>query len=87
MGLLPAYRGVKTGGAYRLVRHPLYAAYAIGLAGYLINNFNIYNAAVVSIGMCFQVLRIRYEEGLLVEYPAYTAFAEKTRWRLIPFLW
>jgi protein-S-isoprenylcysteine O-methyltransferase Ste14 len=87
MGLLPAHRGVKTSGAYRLVRHPLYAAYAIGLVGYLINNFNIYNAAVVSIGMCFQVIRIRYEEGLLFGYPAYTAFAEKTRWRLIPFLW
>lgn len=87
MGLLPAHRGVKTSGLYRFVRHPLYFAYAIGLLGYLVNNWNVYNALVIAVGMCFQVLRIRYEESLLFEYPAYTAFADKTRWRLIPFLW
>ncbi|NIO43304.1 MAG: isoprenylcysteine carboxyl methyltransferase, partial [Burkholderiales bacterium] len=42
-GLLPAYRGVRSNGLYRWVRHPLYSAYTMAIAGYLINNFTAYN--------------------------------------------
>lgn len=87
MGLLPAHRGVKTTGAYRIVRHPLYAGYAIVLIGYLLSNWSIYNAAVIAGGMVFQLQRIRYEELFLFAYPEYASFAAKTRWRLLPFLW
>lgn len=87
MGLLPAHRGVKTSGVYRIVRHPLYASYAIVLIGYLINNCSIYNAAVIAGGMAFQILRIRYEELLLCGYPEYVSFVDKTRWRLLPYVW
>ena len=87
MGLLPAHRGVKTSGVYRIVRHPLYASYAVILIGYLINNFSIYNAAVIIGGMTFQILRIRYEERLLSGYADYVSFAERTRWRLLPYVW
>jgi protein-S-isoprenylcysteine O-methyltransferase Ste14 len=87
MGLLPAHRGVKTSGAYRIVRHPLYAAYAVALIGYLINNWSSYNVAVIAIGMAFQIMRIRNEERLLLGYSDYVTFAQKTRWRLLPFVW
>lgn len=87
MGLLPAHRGVKTDGAFRIVRHPLYAAYGVMLVGYLINNFNVYNASIIIVGMAFQVMRLLNEESLLLRYPEYTAFADKTRWRLVPFVW
>jgi protein-S-isoprenylcysteine O-methyltransferase Ste14 len=87
MGLLPAHREVKTSGIYRIVRHPLYAGYAIVLVGYLINNWSAYNAAVIAGGMVFQVLRIRYEELLLCGYPEYLRFVAKTRWRLLPYVW
>src|SRR6266508_4433549 len=39
-GLVPAHRGVRSTGAYRWVRHPLYAAYAVMAAGYLASNFS-----------------------------------------------
>jgi protein-S-isoprenylcysteine O-methyltransferase Ste14 len=87
MGLLPAHRGVQSNGLYRLVRHPLYAAYTIAFAGYLVNNWSTYNAAVIILGTALQIMRIRNEERLLFAYPAYIAFANRTRWRMFPFVW
>ena len=86
-GLLPSHRGVKSDGLYRWVRHPLYSAYTIALLGYLVNNFTIYNALLIASGTVFQVMRIHNEEHLLLEYPDYAQFAERTRWRLIPTIW
>ena len=87
LGLLPAHRGIKSDGMYRFVRHPLYTAYTVTLAGYLVSNFSIYNTVVVLAGTAFMVLRIRCEEELLLQYPLYTTYADKTRWRLIPSVW
>jgi protein-S-isoprenylcysteine O-methyltransferase Ste14 len=87
MGLLPAHREVKSNGLYRFVRHPLYASYSVALAGYVLNNWSILNVAIYLGGTTFQVLRIRHEEALLGNYPEYTAFADRTRWRLVPFVW
>jgi protein-S-isoprenylcysteine O-methyltransferase Ste14 len=86
MGLLPAHRGVKSRGLYAFVRHPLYATYTIALAGYLISNWSIYNAVILVAGTAFQVMRIRNEESLLLDYADYVAFAGRTRWRLLPFV-
>lgn len=87
LGLLPAHRGIKSDGMYRFVRHPLYTAYTVTLAGYLISNLSIYNTIVVLAGTAFMVMRIRCEEDLLLQYPLYTSYADKTRWRLIPSVW
>src|SRR5207247_283352 len=35
-GLVAANRGVQLGGAYRLVRHPMYGAHALGYLGYVL---------------------------------------------------
>ncbi len=87
LGLLPAHRGIKSGGLYRFVRHPLYTAYTITLAGYLVSNLSIYNTIIVIAGTAFMVMRIRCEEDLLRQYPVYASYADKTRWRLIPSVW
>ena len=86
-GLLPAYRGVKSYGPYSWVRHPLYTAYVVSFVGYWINNQSTVNAAIVIFGSAFLVLRIFYEEALLLEYDDYTRYANRTRWRLIPAIW
>lgn len=86
-GLLPAHRSVKSNGLYSLVRHPLYTAYTVSFIGYLINNLNLYNAVVIVIGTMFQVWRIRCEEDLLLRYPSYASYADRTRWRLMPSIW
>ena len=87
MGLLPAHREVKSNGLYRLVRHPLYAAYTVSLLGYLISNPSPYNVSVVGFGTFLQILRIRNEERLLFEYQEYASFAARTKWRLVPYIW
>ncbi len=86
-GLLPALRGVKSGGLYGWVRHPLYAAYVIIYLGYLINNQSLYNVAVAVFGTAFLLMRIHYEEELLNQQADYRHYANRTRWRLIPNIW
>jgi len=86
-GLLPAHRGVKTDGLYRAVRHPLYMAYALAGIGYVVNNFDLHNLAVLVVGTGFQVLRILNEETFLLRYPDYADYARRTRWRLLPLIW
>ncbi len=85
-GLVPAHRGIKSSGAYRWVRHPLYAAYAMTAAGYLASNFTLRNAAILLVAYACQVARIFEEERLLSQYPAYLAYKTRTRWRLVPYV-
>ncbi len=86
-GILPAHRGIKSSGMYSWVRHPLYTAYIIMYLGYLINNQSLTNLSVAVIGTAFLVMRIHYEEALLLKYAEYSSYASKIRWRLIPSIW
>jgi protein-S-isoprenylcysteine O-methyltransferase Ste14 len=86
IGLLPAHRGIRRGGMYRLVRHPLYSAYAVTGIGYLLNHPSARNAALMLVGVGFQVARLTNEERLLSSDPAYLAYKAETRWRLLPFV-
>jgi protein-S-isoprenylcysteine O-methyltransferase Ste14 len=87
LGLLPAYRGIKSHGLYGWVRHPLYMAYVITYLGFFLNNPSLGNLGIVVSGTGFLVMRIHYEETLLLRYPDYVTYARKTRWRLIPAIW
>lgn len=86
-GLLPALRGVKSGGLYGWVRHPLYAAYVIYFVGYLVNNQSVANLTVSVFGIAFLVMRIHFEEALLSKQAEYRQYLAQTRWRLIPAIW
>lgn len=86
-GIVPANRGIKTGGLYRFVRHPIYSAYLLSNAGFLINQYSLYNALALVVWVFFKLLRIRYEEELLALDPAYAAYMRKTRWRLVPLVY
>jgi protein-S-isoprenylcysteine O-methyltransferase Ste14 len=86
-GLVAANRGIVTGGFYRFVRHPLYFSYFIGVSGFLINHFSLYNAFLFSVFAMCQIQRIRYEEDLLRQDRAYKAYMKTTRWRLIPYIY
>jgi protein-S-isoprenylcysteine O-methyltransferase Ste14 len=85
-GVVPANRGIKTNGLYSVVRHPIYTSYVIGLTGLLINQFSALNLMVFTAWVVFQLLRIHYEEDFLMADPAYQAFSQRTKWRLIPFV-
>jgi protein-S-isoprenylcysteine O-methyltransferase Ste14 len=86
VGLLPANRGVRSAGAYRLVRHPLYASYLVTHLGYVGSNPSAWNVAVLAGALVAQLVRIRGEERLLSHDPEYVAYSARTRWRLVPFV-
>jgi protein-S-isoprenylcysteine O-methyltransferase Ste14 len=83
-GITPANRGVKITGAYRFMRHPMYAGYLLIHLGSLAVMFSPYNLAVYAIGWTAQILRLLAEERLLGEDPAYREYMDKVRSRLIP---
>ena len=82
--ILPANRGVVTGGAYQYVRHPIYAGYLMGHILFLLSSFSIYNFTVYAIITLFQIHRILREERILALTPEYRDYLERVRYRLIP---
>ena len=74
-------------GPYRIVRHPIYAAYLIGQIGFFLLNPSPWNAAIYSVGLVVQIFRIAAEERVLAHDPGFAAFCAQTRYRLIPGLY
>ena len=83
-GITPANRGVKITGAYRFMRHPMYAGYLLVHIGVLAVMFSPYNLAIYAIGWTAQILRLLAEERLLGQDSAYRDYMAQVRWRLIP---
>ena len=86
-GIVAANRGLKVGGLYRIVRHPIYLAHSITLTGFVMANFWWFNAAILLLISVFQLLRIRAEERVLTETSDYAVYKERVPWRLIPGLY
>jgi protein-S-isoprenylcysteine O-methyltransferase Ste14 len=86
-GIVAANRGVKRGGPYRLVRHPMYAGYIVSEFGFLLASFTWFNLAIYGTAWLFQLLRIQEEERWLMKDELYRNFAATTRWRLVPGLY
>lgn len=85
-GIAPANRGIKIDGAYRLVRHPMYAGYLLCHIGILMGVFSFSNLALYIIAWIAQIRRLVAEEVLLSEDASYREYMEKVRWRLVPGL-
>jgi protein-S-isoprenylcysteine O-methyltransferase Ste14 len=85
IGITAANRGIKTGGLYRLVRHPLYLSYAIAFGGFVLNQMTWHNIMIYFAALLLWVLRILAEERLLTRDADYREYAARVRWRLVPF--
>ena len=86
-GVAPANRGVKAGGPYRVVRHPMYAGYFTANIGLLMLMPSFFNFAVYLGCWSIQLYRLLAEERLLSEDPAYQALKARVRYRPIPGLY
>ena len=85
-GLVAANRGVKVGGPYRLVRHPMYAGYLMTNLAFLAYHPALWNLGVYVAAFAAQCFRLLAEERLLCADEAYRSFMKTTRYRLIPFV-
>ncbi len=85
-GVVAANRGVKANGPYRLVRHPMYAGYALTHIGFLLAGPTLWNLAIYATVLTIAVRRIVAEERVLREDAAYRDLAEKVRYRLLPLV-
>jgi protein-S-isoprenylcysteine O-methyltransferase Ste14 len=87
LSIIPEVRRLVTGGPYRVVRHPLYAAEILAACAFVVVNPGALALAVLAPFVATQLLRSRFEERLLTAaYPEYVDYARRTR-RLIPFIW
>jgi protein-S-isoprenylcysteine O-methyltransferase Ste14 len=85
-GMVACNRGVKTGGIYKYIRHPIYAGYFVAWAGFLIQNFTLQNMLVMAAWVTLEFGRMHAEERFLSRDPAYAAYMKRTRWRIIPYV-
>jgi protein-S-isoprenylcysteine O-methyltransferase Ste14 len=85
-GIVAANRGVRTSGLYRFVRHPLYGSYMVGYFGFLLGNLSLLNIALIWLTILCQYTRAVAEERILLRDPEYQAYAQRVRYRFIPYL-
>jgi len=83
-GLVPANRGLKISGPYRLVRHPMYLGYLLTHVAFFALNPSTWNFAVYFACYCLQIPRLLAEERLLRKDPEYVSYESAVRYRLLP---
>ena len=84
MGVTPANRGIKTGGPYRFVRHPLYVCVILSQVGLLMVYPHPVNAGVLVMAIIFKSWMVVNEERILRQDPSYREYMERVRYRAIP---
>lgn len=86
-GLVAANRGVKSGGLYRIVRHPIYAGYFLSFGAFLLQNITFFNVLIYAAFVVLELLRIKAEERVLSRDLNYARYAIQTRWRVLPLIY
>jgi protein-S-isoprenylcysteine O-methyltransferase Ste14 len=85
-GIVPAHRGIRTGGLYNLVRHPLYASELSWMLGFVLANPSGWNIALWLCHFVLQFSRAAAEERFLADDPIYTQYRGRVKYRLLPLV-
>jgi len=83
-GCIPANRGLKDGGPYRFVRHPMYAGYALSHFAFALMNPSLWNLALYGVCTLLQLPRLLAEERLLSRDEQYRRYRILVPYRMIP---
>jgi protein-S-isoprenylcysteine O-methyltransferase Ste14 len=86
-GVLIARRKIKTRGLYGLVRHPMYLSDVTSRLGFSLVHPSV---AVFSLSLLSALLygaRAAWEERFLGQGEDYRSYAQKVRWRFIPWVY
>jgi len=80
-------RRLKTSGAYRIIRHPLYLAEEVATIGGVIQYFSIWTGMLLLLQIVCQIRRMTNEETVLMDvFPEYINY-KRTTARVIPGLY
>lgn len=85
--IMPAFRGVVTGGPYRILRHPAYFGELMLVLGCCLAAQRIYHLGPIVVAVPLIALRILAEERVMSRSAVYEKYKTKVRWRLIPLVW
>ncbi|MCH7587382.1 MAG: isoprenylcysteine carboxylmethyltransferase family protein [Chloroflexi bacterium] len=76
-----------TAGPYRLIRHPMYTSILVATGVLVIDSFTVARFVIWIILLVDLLLKIKYEEGLLMQFlEGYSAYMDRSA-RIIPFLY
>jgi protein-S-isoprenylcysteine O-methyltransferase Ste14 len=85
-GIVPANRGVVSGGPYEFVRHPIYAGYLLSHVAFACAYPTAWNVSVIILCDTALVVRALYEEKLLKADGAYQSYCQRVGWHIVPGL-
>jgi protein-S-isoprenylcysteine O-methyltransferase Ste14 len=86
IGIVPAERKIKTGGLYKIIRHPMYASGILILVGYFFTNSSLANALISMSTSMLLFVRTEREERFLGRNLIYQNYRKHTVWKLFPFI-
>src|SRR6476660_2351480 len=83
----PTEGGLVTGGPYRYIRHPIYAAMCLFTSAGVAGHWSWSSGLIGGVVLASAVIRV-FCEDVLVErcYPEYAQYAATT-WRMIPYVY
>jgi protein-S-isoprenylcysteine O-methyltransferase Ste14 len=84
ISILPEARRLVTWGPYRFVRHPLYVGEIVAMAGVALQYLSAWALLLLGLQLALQLLRMKYEEQILLQaFSEYASYMARTA-RLVP---
>jgi protein-S-isoprenylcysteine O-methyltransferase Ste14 len=86
IGFVPAQREIVTAGAYRYLRHPIYAGLFITMFSVVLRAYSPRNVTLMGMHVALMMIKSVVEERFLSADPQYAAYLQKVKNRWIPFV-